>query len=178
MLNAGSVADCAAAGRSAACGLRAPPQLDRRKRGAGEMVVYRTVLVAAAVVGLPALPHAGEARQPSTVEGEAAAVDGHTLRRWASRWHPRLARADAERARRSGRKGHGCARHLRRTRRVYRARHRPLRTPRGGLHDVLRWGDFAEVMIRAGHAAHCPAYGRPDLASLPDNGFELPACCR
>ena len=38
--------------------------------------------------------------------------------------------------------------------------------------------DFAEVMIRAGHAAHCPAHGRPDLASLPSNGLELPAYCR
>ena len=38
--------------------------------------------------------------------------------------------------------------------------------------------DFAEVMIRAGHAAHCPAYGRPDLASRPDNAIELPAYCR
>ena len=38
--------------------------------------------------------------------------------------------------------------------------------------------DFAEVMIRAGHADHCPPNGRPDLASLPDNGFKLPAYCR
>ena len=38
--------------------------------------------------------------------------------------------------------------------------------------------DFAELMIRAGHAAHCPAHGRPDLASLPSNGLELPAYCR
>ena len=34
--------------------------------------------------------------------------------------------------------------------------------------------DFAEVMIRAGHAAHCPAYGRPDLASLPTTAPSRP----
>ena len=38
--------------------------------------------------------------------------------------------------------------------------------------------DFAEVMIRAGYADHCPACGRPDLAFLPKSGFDLPAYCR
>lgn len=38
--------------------------------------------------------------------------------------------------------------------------------------------DFAEVMIRAGRADHFPAYGRPDLAPIPANGFELPGYCR
>lgn len=37
--------------------------------------------------------------------------------------------------------------------------------------------DFAEVMIRAGHADHCARDGRPDLSEIPRNGFELPSYC-
>ena len=37
--------------------------------------------------------------------------------------------------------------------------------------------DFAEVMIRAGMAGHCPRFGRPDLAEVPANGFTLPGYC-
>ena len=37
--------------------------------------------------------------------------------------------------------------------------------------------DFAEVMIRAGKADHCPRFGRPDLATIPANGFTLPGYC-
>ena len=38
--------------------------------------------------------------------------------------------------------------------------------------------DFAEVMIRAGYADHCPACGRPDLAFLPKSAFDQPAYCK
>jgi len=38
--------------------------------------------------------------------------------------------------------------------------------------------DFAEVMIRAGHADHCPSGGRPDLSAIPGNGLTLPDGCK
>jgi micrococcal nuclease len=135
--------------------------------------------VAAAVVGLPALPHSGEARQPSTVEGEAAALDGRTLLVDGHRIGIRALHAPA-----LNEPGGAAAKDM-------------AALAVFGEHvvctvlDTDRFGrltadctmssdgaDLAEVMIRAGHAAHCPAYGRPDLASLPANGFELPACCR
>ena len=139
----------------------------------------RAVLVSAAVLILPAPPQAGEARQPARVEGEAAALDGDTL--LVDGHRVRIRALHAPEVNESG----GTAAKEMAALAVF------------GEHvvctvfDTDRFGrlvadctmssdgaDFAEVMIRAGHAAHCPAYGRPDLASLPDNGFKLPAYCR
>ena len=139
----------------------------------------RAVLVSAAVLILPAPPQAGEARQPALVEGEAAALDGDTL--LVDGHRVRIRALHAPEVDEPG----GTAAKEMAALAVF------------GEHvvctvfDTDRFGrlvadctmssdgaDFAEVMIRAGHAAHCPAYGRPDLASLPDNGFKLPAYCR
>lgn len=38
--------------------------------------------------------------------------------------------------------------------------------------------DLAEVMIRSGRADHCARDGRPDLATIPPNGFAVPDDCR
>ena len=139
----------------------------------------RAVLVSAAVLILPAPPQAGEARQPARVEGEAAALDGNTL--LVDGHRVRIRALHAPEVNEFG----GTAANEMAALAVF------------GEHvvctvfDTDRFGrlvadctmssdgaDFAEVMIRAGHAAHCPAHGRPDLASLPDNGFILPAYCR
>ena len=139
----------------------------------------RALLVAAAVAVLPALPHDGEAPPPSVVEGEAAAVDGDTLVVDGHR-----VRIHALHAPEVDEPGGAAAKDMAALA-VY------------GEHvvctvvDTERFGelvadcimssdgaDFAEIMIRAGYANHCPADGRPDLASIPDNGFEPPASCR
>ena len=150
-----------------------------RDRGGMEAIVSRAVLMAAAILVLPAPPQAGEAEQPSTVEGEAAALDGNTLVVDGHRVRVRALHAPEV-----DEPGGAAAKEM-------------AALAILGEHvictgvDTDRFGrlvadctmssdgaDFAEVMIRAGHAVHCPAHGRPDLGSLPDNGFKLPAYCR
>jgi endonuclease YncB( thermonuclease family) len=141
--------------------------------------VFQAVLLALAVLGPPVLPEAGEARPPSTVEGGAAALDGDTL--LVDGHRVRIRALHAPEVNEPG----GAA-----------AKEMAALTVFGehvvcAVFDTDRLGslvadctmssdeaDFAEVMIRAGHAAHCPAHGRSDLASLPDNGLKLPGYCR
>jgi endonuclease YncB( thermonuclease family) len=137
----------------------------------------RAILAAAVVAVLPAQPQAGEAQQPSIVEGEAAAVDGDTLIVDGHRIRIHALHAP-EMHEPGGRKGHAAlavyGEHVVCTVIATDGFGRPVA-------DCIMssdGADFAEVMIRAGHADHCPADGRPDLASIPDNGFELPAYCR
>jgi micrococcal nuclease len=138
--------------------------------------VYRALLVAAAVLGVPAL---SPARQASTVEGEAEAVDGQTLLVDGHRVRIRALHAPEV-----DEPGGAAAKEMAAL--VVYGEHVVCTVV-----DVDRFGrlvadclmssdgaDFAEVMIRAGHADHCPAHGRPDLGSLPDSGFKLPADCR
>ena len=139
----------------------------------------RAVLAAAAVPVLPALPQAGEAQQPSVVEGEAAALDGDTLIVDGHR-----IRIHALHAPEVSEPGGAAAKEMAAL--VVYGEH-VVCTVVGAdsfgrvVADCIMssdGADFAEIMIRAGHADHCPAQGRPDLASLPDNGFRLPADCR
>jgi micrococcal nuclease len=144
-----------------------------------ETIVCRAILAATAVLILPATPQAGEAQQPSTVEGEAAALDGDTLLVDGHRVRIRALHAPEV-----DEPGGAAAEEMAAL--AILGEHVICK-----VFDTDRFGrlvadctmssdgaDFAEVMIRAGHAAHCPAHGRPDLASLPDNGFKLPAYCR
>ena len=139
----------------------------------------RAILAAAVVAVLPARPQAGEAQQPSIVEGEAAAVDGDTLIVDGHR-----IRIHALQAPEVNEPGGAAAKDMAALA-IY-GEHvvcTVVATDRFGrpVADCIMssdGADFAEVMIRAGHADHCPADGRPDLASIPDNGFKLPAYCR
>ena len=135
-------------------------------------------MVGAAILALSGSLQAGEARPPS-IEGEAAALDGDTLLVDGQRVRIRALHAPE-----IDEPGGAAAKEM-------------AALAVFGEHvvctvfDTDRFGhlvadctmssdgaDFAEVMIRAGHAAHCPAFGRPDLVSLPDNGLILPAHCR
>jgi micrococcal nuclease len=156
----------------------AEPRRLRRTNSPGALVC-RAVLVAAAVAVLPALAQAGEARQPSTVEGGAAALEGDTL--LVDEYFIRIHALHAPEVDEPG----GAAAKDMAALAVY-GEHvvcTVVATDRFGrlVADCIMssdGADFAEIMIRAGHADHCPAHGRPDLAALPDNGFELPTYCR
>lgn len=128
---------------------------------------------------LPALPQAGEAREPSVIEGEAAALDGNTLIVDGHR-----IRIHALHAPEVSEPGGAAAKDMAALV-VYGERVVCTIVDADSFGRVVAdcimssdGADFAEIMIRAGHADHCPAEGRPDLASLPDNGFRLPAYCR
>ena len=120
-----------------------------------------------------------EAQPPSVVEGGAAALDGDTL--IVDGHHVRIHALHAPKV---GEQGGAAAKDMA-AGAIY-GEHvvcTVVATDRFGrlVADCLMssdGADFAEVMIRAGHADHCPAHGRADLASLPDNGFRLPAYCR
>jgi micrococcal nuclease len=137
------------------------------------------ILGIAAVAVLPPLAHAGEAQQPSMVMGEAAAVDGDTLLVGGYRIRIRALHAP-----KVDEPGGAAAKDMAAL--VIYGEHvacTVVDKDRFGrlLADCMMssdGADLAEVMIRAGYADHCPAQGRPDLASLPDNGFKLPAYCR
>jgi endonuclease YncB( thermonuclease family) len=136
-------------------------------------------LGAAAVAVLQAFPQAGEAQQPSVVEGEAAAVDGDTLIVDGHR-----IRIHALHAPKVDEPGGAAAKDMAAVA-IYGEHVVCTVVATDGLGRLVAdclmssdGADFAEVMIRAGHADHCPAHGRPDLAFLPDNGFRLPAYCR
>ena len=141
------------------------------------------LLVASAGAVLPSPARSGEVQQPSVIAGEAAAVDGDTLIVDGQR-----IRIHALHAPEVSEPGGAAAKEMAAL--VIYGEHvvcTVVDTDRFGrvVADCIMssdGADFAEVMIRAGHADHCPAQGggdgRPDLASLPDNGFRLPAYCR
>ena len=135
------------------------------------------LLVTAAIAVLPSLAHAGA--RPPMVAGEAAAVNGDTLLVDGYRIRIRALHAPEV-----DEPGGAAAKDMAAL--VIYGEHvvcTVVDTDRFGrlVADCIMssdGADFAEVMIRAGYADHCPADGRPDLASLPDNGFGLPAYCR
>ena len=137
------------------------------------------LLVANAGAVLPSPARSGEAQRPSVVAGEAAAVDGDTLIVDGHR-----IRIHALHAPEVSEPGGAAAKDMAAL--VVYGEHvvcTVVGADRFGrvVADCIMssdGADFAEIMIRAGHADHCPAHGRPDLASLPDNGFSLPADCR
>jgi hypothetical protein len=167
---AGGVVYWAWAARSGRCS---------QDRGAVETIACRAVLVAAAILLLPAPSQAGEARPPSIVGGEAAAVDGDTLVVDGHRVQIRALHAPE-----LDELGGAAARDMAAL--AILGEHVICTVVDTDRFERLLvdcsmssdGADFAEVVIRAGHAAHCPAHGRPDLASLPDRGIEPPVNCR
>jgi hypothetical protein len=135
-------------------------------------------LVAAVILAVPASPWAGETRPHSLVEGGAVAVDGSTLLIDGHRVRIRALYAQ-------GVEEPGGADAKEMAALAVFGEHvvctavetDPLGQLVADCSMFSDGADFAEVMIRAGHAAHCPADGRPELASLPSNGLELPAYC-
>ena len=131
---------------------------------AAATITCRAVLTAAATLVVPASPLASVTRRPSIVVGEATALDGGTLV-----VDGRRVRIRALHAAEVDEPGGTAAKEM-------------AALAVFGEHvvctvfDTDRFGrlvadcmmssdgaDFAEVMIRAGHAAHCPSQGRPDL---------------
>jgi endonuclease YncB( thermonuclease family) len=141
--------------------------------------LHFALLLAGAGAVLPSTSLSGEAQQPLVVAGEAAAVDGDTL--VVDGHRIRIRALHAPEVSEPG----GVAAKEMAALAIYGEQVvcTVVNTdPFGRLEaDCIMssdGADFAEVMIRAGRADHCPAHGRPDLASLPDNGFRLPADCR
>ena len=127
----------------------------------------RAVLAAAAGAVLPSLPRAGEAQQPSVVEGEATAVDGDTLIVDGHR-----IRIHALYAPEASEPGGAAAKDMAAL--VVYGEY-VVCTVAGAdsfgriVADCIMssdGADFAEVMIRAGHADHCPAQW-PARSCLP-----------
>jgi len=137
------------------------------------------LLVANAGAVLPSPARSGEAQQPSIIAGGASALDGATLIVDGQR-----IRVHALHAPEVSEPGGAAAKEMAALV-VYGEQVVCTVVDADSFGSVVAdcimssdGADFAEIMIRAGHADHCPAYGRPDLASLPDNGFRLPAYCR
>ena len=135
-------------------------------------------LVVTAIAVLPSLAPWSGGTQPPVVSGEAAAVDGDTL--LVDGHRVRISALHAPEADEPG----GAAAKNMAALVVYGERVvcTVVDTDRSGglVADCVMFSDgadFAEVMIRAGYGDHCPAFGRPDLAFLPKNGFELPTYC-
>ena len=135
------------------------------------------LLVVSAGAVLPLFARSDEAQQPSVIAGEATAVDGDTLIVDGHR-----IRIHDLHAPDAGEPGGAAAKGMA----ALAIYGEYVVCKVAGADHVGRvvadctmssdGADFAEVMIRAGHADHCQ--GRPDLASLPDNGFNLPDDCR
>jgi endonuclease YncB( thermonuclease family) len=137
------------------------------------------LLVAGAGAVLPSFARSGEVQQPSVISGAATAVDGDTL--IVDGHRIRIHALDAPETSEPG----GAAAKDMAALVIYGEHVVCTVVDADDVERVVAdctmssdGADFAEVMIRAGHADHCPADGRPGLASLPDNGFKLPSRCR